>query len=75
MLHLCTCRWNIKEKPTLDWHTLIDRKNKELTRLSELYQQNLKSAGVEQFEGRGRITGKESIEVNGKAYKVGLMRA
>ena len=71
MTALPACRWRINGDPSLNWHTMMDRKNKELKRLSELYTKNLKSAGVEQFEGRGRITGKESVEVNGKTYKVG----
>ena len=66
------CRWQLQDKPALDWHTLMDKKNKELKRLSELYQKNLKSAGVEQFEGRGTITGKEEVSVNGKSYKVAI---
>ena len=65
-------RWNLKERPSINWHTLIDRKNQELKRLSGLYEENLKSAGVEQIEGRGRITAKESVVVNGKTFKVWL---
>lgn len=62
--------WRVNADPNLDWQVMMDNKNKELKRLSELYQKNLQSAGVEYIVGRGRITGKESVEVNGKTFKV-----
>lgn len=67
------CSWQVAgDRPPLDWKTLIHRKNQELMRLSSLYEQNLKSAGVEQIEGKGKITGRESVSVNGKTFKVGV---
>ena len=51
----------------------MDLKNSELERLSKLYKGNLDSAGVTFIQGRGKVTGPHSVEVNGKEYKVGLL--
>ena len=48
----------------------MEMKNSELERLSKLYKGNLDSAGVTFIQGRGKVTGPHSVEVNGKEYKV-----
>ena len=63
-------RWNIPEKPVVNFEKVMELKNSELQRLSKLYKGNLDSAGVTFIEGRGKVTGPNSVEVNGKSYKV-----
>ena len=70
----CSCRWNISEKPKVDFGKVMDLKNSELERLSKLYKGNLDSAGVTFIQGRGKVTGPHSVEVNGKEYKVHLSK-
>ena len=65
-----TCRWHLTGKPELDWKLMMEREHKELDRLSSTYQKQLESNGVKFIEGRGRVTGKNSIEVAGKSYTV-----
>ena len=48
----------------------MELKNKELKRLNELYKGNLDKAGVRFFEGRGKVTGPHSVEVNGEEFRV-----
>jgi glutathione reductase (NADPH) len=39
--------WTLPSKPTFDWRKLVDAKEKEITRLSGIYNSNLAKAGVE----------------------------
>ncbi len=45
-------------------------KRRELERLSDIYRKNLEKAEVDFIEGRGRLLDKNTVEVNGKQYKV-----
>ncbi|CAL8466053.1 g5589 [Coccomyxa elongata] len=56
------------QKPALTWQRLMDNKNKELERLNGVYMKLLAGAGVEYFEGRGKIVDAHTVEVNGKRY-------
>lgn len=49
----------------------MENKNKELDRLNGVYMKLLAGAGVEYFEGRGRIVDAHTVEVNGNRYTVG----
>jgi pyruvate/2-oxoglutarate dehydrogenase complex dihydrolipoamide dehydrogenase (E3) component len=64
------CRWDIPEKPRVNFAKVMGLKNRELERLSKLYRGNLEKAGVTFIEGRGKVTGPHGVEVNGKDYKV-----
>ncbi|KAK9902162.1 hypothetical protein WJX75_006422 [Coccomyxa subellipsoidea] len=55
-------------KPSLTWKRLMENKNKELDRLNGVYMKLLAGAGVEYFEGRGKIVDAHTVEVNGKRY-------
>ena len=59
--------WNVAE-PTFDWGELIANKNAELNRLEGIYQRILRENKVDQIDGRGVVTGPNSVEVNGKTY-------
>ena len=54
----------------MNFGKVMELKNKELKRLSDLYKGGLDNAGVTFIEGRGEITGPNSVKVNGKEYKV-----
>ncbi len=65
----CSIRWDAS-RPALTWKRLMENKNKELDRLNGVYMKLLAGAGVEYFEGRGRIVDAHTVEVNGKRYTV-----
>ena len=77
----CTCpsyrdggtRWELDGQPQLSWEKLQSNKRKELERLSDLYMDNLKKADVEFIEGRARIVDPNTVEVNGKQYRVRVL--
>lgn len=50
-----------------DWPTLRDHVQAEVNRLSGLYQKNLDGAGVETMDGRGVVTGPNSVRIEGGA--------
>lgn len=47
--------WNYETEPKHDWATLIANKNAELQRLTGIYKNILKNAGVTMIEGRGKV--------------------
>lgn len=55
-----------KQQREFDWPTLRDNKTKEIERLNGVYRWILEDAGCEIIEGRARVTGPHSVEVNGK---------
>ena len=63
-------RWEVEGPPQLSWEKLQSNKRRELERLSDLYMDNLKKADVEFIEGRARIVDPNTVEVNGKQYRV-----
>ncbi len=52
-----------------DWPTLVENKNAEIARLNGIYENLLKNAGVTIYNGRGRITSPNSIDVNGETLR------
>ena len=59
--------WDVAE-PTFDWGELIANKNVELERLEGIYQRILRENAVTLLEGRGVVTGPNSVAVAGKTY-------
>ncbi len=55
-------------KPTFDWSTLIKNKDKEISRLNDIYKDLLKSANVKLIDGQAKFINNNSIEVEGKKY-------
>lgn len=52
-----------------DWSFFRKQREKELSRLSGIYHNMLANNGVQVLEGRGKITGPNSVEVAGVTYK------
>ena len=55
--------WRVAE-PHFDWPTLVAAKEKEITRLSGLYQQTLANAGVTVFEARASLAGPNEVSLS-----------
>lgn len=51
-----------------DWPTLRDNKTKEIERLNGIYQNLLNNSGVTTVWGHAKLTGKNSVEVDGKTF-------
>lgn len=49
-----------------DWRQLVENKDKEINRLNGIYETILKSNGVKIYEARARISGPNSIVVDGQ---------
>ncbi|KAH0468063.1 hypothetical protein IEQ34_003096 [Dendrobium chrysotoxum] len=60
--------WNYEADPKHDWSTLMANKTAELHRLTGIYKNILKNAGVTLIEGRGKIVDPHAVDVNGKRY-------
>ncbi len=54
--------WHVGET-RFDWRTLVDAKEKEITRLSGLYRQGLDKAGAAIYEERAVVTGPNSLRL------------
>src|SRR5205085_2663684 len=54
--------------PSFDWPALIDAKDREIERLSQIYRNMLKNSGVELIEGRGVLVDPHTVEIDGRAY-------
>jgi len=54
--------------PSFDWPALIEAKDQEIGRLSQIYINMLKSSGVEIIDGRGVVVDPHTIEVGGRRY-------
>nr|GMD61017.1 glutathione reductase, chloroplastic [Ipomoea batatas] len=64
----CGFGWNYETEPKHDWSTLIANKNAELQRLTGIYKNILNNAGVTLIEGRGKVLGPHTVDVDGKLY-------
>ncbi|XP_021898067.1 glutathione reductase, chloroplastic [Carica papaya] len=60
--------WKYDTEPKHDWSTLMANKNAELQRLTGIYKNILKNAGVTLIEGRGKILDPHTVDVDGKVY-------
>ncbi|WP_420546973.1 glutathione-disulfide reductase [Curvivirga sp.] len=59
--------WSVNDK-SFNWKTLIENKNKEISRLNGIYENLLKNAGVELINGRATLVDAHTVEVAGKQY-------
>lgn len=60
--------WIYDTEPKHDRSTLIANKNAELQRLTGIYKNILKNAGVTLIEGRGKVVDPHTIDIDGKIY-------
>jgi len=51
-----------------NWKTLLASKNREISRLNDVYASLLKEAGVDIIKGHGVITSPNEVTVSGEAY-------
>jgi glutathione reductase (NADPH) len=54
--------------PSFDWPALIEAKDKEIGRLSQIYINMLKNSGVEIIDGRGVVVDPHTVEVGGRRF-------
>ena len=54
--------WSVGD-PSFDWPRLIAAKDKEISRLEELYRDTLRSAGVESFPQRAIVAGPSTVHL------------
>lgn len=59
--------WSMQEA-SFDWSTLIANKNREISRLNEIYRNLLLSSGVTLLENHARLLDAHHVEVNGHSY-------
>ncbi len=55
--------WTLPGKPTFDWRTLVEAKEKEITRLSGIYNANLAKAGVEIVMSRAVVEDEHHVRL------------
>ena len=51
--------------PELNWARFIHKKDLEIQRLNGIYRRLLERSGCQVFDGRGRLVGAHTVEVNG----------
>ncbi len=54
------------ESPRFDWPKLIRNKDAEITRLNGVYEQLLRSAGVEIISERAQVVGPQAVKIAGR---------
>lgn len=54
--------------PSFHWPTLRDNKTNEISRLNGIYESLLANAKVQVIDGRGKIIGPNTVEVDGTQY-------
>ncbi len=55
--------WNLPQKPTFDWRKLVAAKEKEISRLSDIYVQNLDKCGVAIVESRAEVVAPNRVRL------------
>jgi glutathione reductase (NADPH) len=59
--------WTVKPD-SFDWRTLVDNKDKEISRLNGIYRRMLEGAGVTIVDGRATVVDPHTVAVAGKNY-------
>jgi glutathione reductase (NADPH) len=54
--------------PSFDWPSLIEAKDREIERLSQIYIKMLRSSGVDLIEGRAVLVDPHTAEIGGRHY-------
>jgi glutathione reductase (NADPH) len=55
--------WQVEPRPALDWDRLIEARNREIARLTRIYERLLEDSGVAVFHGRARVIAPGTVEV------------
>ncbi|XP_057959182.1 glutathione reductase, chloroplastic [Malania oleifera] len=55
--------WQLNEKIDFNWKKLLQKKTDEIVRLNGIYKRLLSNAGVKLYEGEGKISGPNEVEV------------
>ena len=63
----CGFGWNVPPA-SFDWPSLIEAKDREIERLSQIYIKMLHASGVELIEGRAVLVDPHTIEIGGRHY-------
>lgn len=53
-------------KPTFDWRTFVEAKDREIARLSGIYVKNLEKAGVDILHGHVEVVDPHAVEIDGR---------
>lgn len=61
--------WTLGAEPRFDWATLAERREAEIRRLNGIYRSLLEGPGVTIVDGYGRLTARDTVEVNGRSLK------
>ncbi len=59
--------WTVKPE-SYNWRTLVENKDKEISRLNGIYRRLLENSGVEVIDGRATVVDAHTVEVEGKHY-------
>lgn len=59
--------WTVKPD-SFNWRTLVENKNKEITRLNGIYERLLEGSGVTIVNGRATVVDAHTVDVHGKQY-------
>ncbi|KPZ05430.1 Glutathione reductase [Pseudomonas tremae] len=59
--------WSLGEA-SFDWSTLIANKDREISRLNDIYRKLLVDSGVTLLEGHAKIVGPQQVEINGQTH-------
>ncbi|MEN9577456.1 MAG: hypothetical protein RJA70_465, partial [Pseudomonadota bacterium] len=54
------------EPPRVSWQTLKQNRDAYVSRLNQLYEQNLRKDNVQLFQARGRLLGPHTVDADGK---------
>ena len=60
--------WENNGELKFNWQTLLNNKNKEISRLNGIYQNLLVNSGATIIDGRAKFVDAHTVEVNGKSY-------
>lgn len=57
--------WEERPRPAFDWQTLVNNKNREISRLNGIYANLLEEPGVTVYRERARLAGGRRIDMSG----------
>ena len=60
--------WEVSQKPKMNWQTLVENKNAEISRLNGIYISILEKAGVKIVKGFAKFVDENTVEVDGRKF-------